>query len=220
VTVDSSTFIGNGYGASCPNAPPGAAIYVHPVSGAPVGGPVVTNSTFTGNGTPIDVDSVDGGRVTHNTFTGSDGWASIALYRASNWTVNTNVIRHPTTGSLGDRPGGNYSYQQGCQFGPTGGHPAAIWLCENYDSDGHRADHNTITGNAVSSYYGILLMGLDDPAESGSPGLVPSSNTVSGNTITNTTTPAADDHGPTAPTPANTWTNNTCAGVPCQPVYF
>jgi hypothetical protein len=220
VRVYSANFKGNGYGRKCPNAPPGAAIYVHPVNGNPVTGPVVTYTSFTGNGTPIDVDSVDGGSVTHSSFSGNDGWAGVALYRASGWTVSANTINQPRAGSMGDAMGGNYSYQPGCQYGPTGGHPAAVWLCENFDSDGHRADRNTISGNTVSGYYGLLLMGLDDPEESGVPTLVPSSNTISDNTIS-AVTPAADDRRPGTLGPGdNVWTRNTCAGVACPVVYF
>lgn len=220
VRVDASTFTGNGYGPTCPNAPPGAAIYVHVVPGDPVGGPVVTNSTFTGNGTPIDVDSVDGGQVSTSTFSGNDGWAGVALYRASSWAISRNSIQQPTTGSLGDNPGGNWSYQTGCQFGPSGGHPAAVWVCLNYDSDGHRADQNKINGNSLSSYYGILLMGLDDAAESGSPQLAPSANLLKNNRVTSAVVPAADDHEAGGPTPDNVWTGNTCAGLPCPVTYF
>lgn len=221
VTVDHGTFTGNGYGARCPNAPPGAAIYVHVVAGDPVSGPTITNSTFSRNGTPIDVDAVDGGVVSGNTISGNDGWAAVALYRASSWSVTGNQVSQPATGSLGDRPGGNYSYQNGCQFGPAGGHPAAVWLCENYDTDGHRADRNSVTGNSLTSYYGILLMGLDDPAESGSPQLVPSANVLTDNRLDGATVPAADDHPPAAPADGgNDWSGDTCSGLPCPVDYF
>jgi hypothetical protein len=165
--VQNSYFFGNGYGSACPNSPPGAAIYVHIVPGDPIGGPVVKGSTFVHNGPPIDVDSVAGGMVSNNKFKGNDGWAAIALYRGANWTITHNVIQQPRAASRGNQPGGNFSYQGACQVGPAGAHPAGIWLCENSNANGLVADHNTISGNTIASYYGVLLMGACGKASCG-----------------------------------------------------
>jgi hypothetical protein len=221
VTVDSSRFSDNGLGASCPRAPPGAAIYIHNVPGDPMGPPTITNNSFTRNGSPIDLDSVDGGRVVKNTFTNNDGWAAVALYRGSFWTVTDNVINHPQTAILGNNPGGNFSYQRGCQFGPLGGHPAAIWLCENFNTDGHFADHNTIARNTLSSYYAIEFMGLDDPQEGGRRTVAPRFNTTTDNRVTAGVLGLIDDYEPHQPAGGdNVWARNSCPGHPCLPHYF
>ncbi len=213
VTVDSSTFTGNGYGASCPNAPPGAAIYVHEVRGKPIGPPVITNSTFSRNGTPIDVDRVDGGRLVGNTFSANDGWSAVALYRASGWTVTRNIIRQPSAGKLGDRPGGNFSYQADCQFGPRGGRPAAIWICDNLGPGRHRAERNVISRNDIASYYGVLLLGAD---EAGKPSATPRRNRVTDNTIGGVV--GIVDDAPKQRS-GNDWRRNRCAGRSCVPAY-
>jgi hypothetical protein len=221
VTVDSSRFTNNGLGTSCPRAPPGAAIYVHNVAGDPIGPPTITNNSFTRNGTPIDVDSVDGGKLIKNTFTNNDGWSAVALYRGSFWTVTDNAIDHPRTAILGDNRGGNFSYQPGCQFGPLGGHPAAIWLCENFNTDGHFADHNTIARNRLSSYYAVEFMGLDDPFEGGRPTIAPRFNSTTDNTVTSGVLGLLDDYEPHRPAGGdNVWARNGCPGHPCLPRYF
>lgn len=221
VRVDSSRFSENGLGASCPRAPPGAAIYIHNVAGNPIGPPTITKSSFSHNGSPIDVDSVDGGQLIGNTFTNNDGWASVALYRASFWTVTDNLIDHPKTTILGNNPGGNFSYQRGCQFGPLGGHPAAIWLCENFNTDGHFADHNTIARNTLASYYAVEFMGLDDPQERGQRTVAPRFNSTTDNRVTAGVLGLADDYEPHQPAGGdNVWARNNCPGHPCLPRYF
>ena len=224
--VQNSYFYGNGYGSACPNSPPGAAIYVHVVPGDPIGGPVVNGSTFVHNGPPIDVDSVSGGVVANNSFKENDGWAAIALYRGSNWSIAHNTIQQPRAASRGNQPGGNFSYQGACQTGPSGAHPAGIWLCENSNAGGLVADHNTISGNSIGSYYGVLLMGADEPGEGGSPDVTPRFDSITGNVLSaswlgGTVVPGADDYRPgQSASGVNTWANNTCGQAPCGPMYF
>ena len=224
--IENSYFYGNGYGSACPNSPPGAAIYVHVVPSDPIGGPVVKGSTFVHNGPAIDVDSVSGGVVSNDHFRDNDGWAAISLYRGSNWTITQNTIQQPRTASRGNQPGGNFSYQASCQTGPAGAHPAGIWLCENSNAGGLVADHNTISGNTIASYYGVLLMGADDPGEGGTPDVTPRFNSISGNVLSapslgGSVVGGADDYRPgQSASGVNTWTNNTCGQATCGPVYF
>jgi hypothetical protein len=224
--IENSYFYGNGFGSACPNSPPGAGIYVHVVPTDPSGGPVVKGSTFVHNGPAIDVDSVSGGVIANNHFSGNDGWAAIALYRGANWMITNNTIQQPRTASRGDQPGGNFSYQAACQTGPSGAHPAAIWLCENSNAGGLVADHNTISGNALGSYYGVLLMGADDPNEGGAADVTPRFNIITGNNLAaaslgGSVVPGADDYSPgQSASGVDSWINNTCGQTACGPVYF
>jgi parallel beta-helix repeat protein len=201
MTVTGSAIRENGADPDCPSAP-GAGIYAS-ANGTSTGvyAPVVTGNEISHNTGPgVDVFNVWGGILDGNDIHDNTSWAGISLL-GSNWSVRDNTVRHPTTG-------GGQPWMDSCRTGPLGARPSAIILCQGTIADGVKTAHNTVSGNRLSSYYGILSIGNDE----GNALAVPTDNRFSGNVITATTLPCADDfrrHGPQA----NVW-------IGCKPRYF
>ncbi len=214
VSVTNSTITGNGF--SCPVAPPSAGIYVEGSQSYPGVGrhlnPVIDNNRIRDNGGPaLDVNGAYGGRFTGNTVSGNGGWAAVSLYGASTWAVSGNMISQPSTTMI-------QPYHPYCGQGlPAGAHDAALLICQDADDDdGLVAQHDSVTDNTVSGYYGLVLIGNDESNWL----WVPRMNTLTGNVVTSSTVGCADDY-PAKRSDSNTWSNNTGrSGTRCTPVYF
>ena len=53
-------------------------------------------------------------------------------------------------------------YHPYCATGPSGGHSAGIFLCQDTDANNLVTNNNKILNNSTSSYYGILSVGADE----------------------------------------------------------
>jgi parallel beta-helix repeat protein len=196
--VKNSLITGNGADPTCPS-PPGAGLYVaaNQVTYADYAPSIHDNEIAGNTGPGVDIYNVGRGVFRSNNVHDNSGWAGFSLL-GSNWTVDQNTIRHPTTG-------GGQPWIPSCSSGPSGPKSAAIFLCRDTSANGLTTASNAITNNTASSYYGILLIG-NDPA-------VPRNNTLTGNTVTGTVK-CADDNKRSGPT-ANSWSPKDCS-----PVYF
>jgi hypothetical protein len=192
----------NGADPTCPS-PPGAGIYVA-ANGVPVAdyGPVIAGNAIRDNvGPGVDIDDVWWGRLVDNLVTRNSGWAGVSLV-GSHWTISGNAIDQPSSDQ-------GQPWVPPCASGPAGAHSAAIVLCQATIAAGAATAANTLTGNTVRGWYGILLIGNDEANRLAVPW---------GNLITQTTfRPAtvlrcADDR---APGDAN---DNVWAG--CVPTRF
>jgi parallel beta-helix repeat protein len=200
MTVRDSVIEGNGMDPGCPSAP-GAGIYVA-VNGTGYGAyaPIITGNEISGNTGPgVDIYNVWDGVFEHNHVHDNTDWAGFSLL-GSNWSVRENTISHPET--FGGQP-----YISSCNGGPNGSHSSAIFLCQATIADGVKTAGNTIAGNTISSYYGILLIGNDEANALA----VPNGNMISDNTFSTNVLRCADDlrRG----TKPNRWRG-------CSPVYF
>lgn len=208
MSVTNSTIEGNGADAGCPS-PPGAGIYVA-ANGVPFAAyaPRITDNEIRNNvGPGVDIFNVWNGVFERNNVHDNSGWAGVSLF-GSSWSIRSNTVTHPA--DQGGQP-----YIPSCASGPNGARSSAVMLCQATVADGVKTTGNVISGNTLSSYYGVLLVGNDEANASA----VPTANTVSGNTIrtgpTGATVACADDYkvrGKGSPG-ANTWSG-------CKPVYF
>ena len=109
-------------------------------------------------------------------------------------------------------------YHPYCAAGPSGGHSAGIFLCQDTDAGNLVVSGNVIRGNKTSSYYGILSVGADELK----PYFAPRNNTFQNNDVFGSVVGCADDFKPGQwMTDANAWTGNNCAGTPgTGPTYF
>jgi Pectate lyase superfamily protein len=189
----------------------GAGIYV--ASPATSGGypvparlaPIIRNNTISDTfGPALDVNSVWDGVFQYNLVFGNSSWAGISLYGASNWLVTNNQISHP-----GNQPG--QPYHPNCRDvePPLNGHSAAIFLCQDADTNNLITQNNFISANKVSSYYGILSVGNRNRA----PYMVPRNNIITMNDP-NGSLIGCLDKVPMAnwSSEKNVWINNFCGG--------
>ncbi|MCA9597893.1 MAG: right-handed parallel beta-helix repeat-containing protein [Myxococcales bacterium] len=162
-------------------------------------------------GPALDVNGAWGGTFTNNQVSDNTAWAAVSLYGASNWKITNNVISHPGT----EPPQPYHPY---CATGPSGGHSAGIFLCQDTDQDNLVVNGNTISGNKTSSFYGILSVGADELK----PYWAPRNNTFTNNDVFGSNVGCADDFSPGQwQTDKNTWTGNNCAGAAnTPPNYF
>lgn len=226
-TTVSNSYIGyNSYpnGAQCTisQAPPGAGVYTA-VGSATWLNPQILNNVFESNGGPaLDADGVWGGTFSGNTVRYNYGWAAVSLYGSSYWTIANNpIISHPATGDI-------QPYHPSCQTGPAGNYSAAIFLCQDTDAGNKVTIGNIIRDNgatpgvgAVASFYGILLIGYDEPE--GRPYGTPRNNQVLRNNVVGSYFGCADDFQPGQWfSDQNVWSGNNCAGpgTDVGPVYF
>lgn len=172
--------------------------------------PIVTGNEISFNTGPgVDIYNVWGGTFESNNVHDNTSWAGFSLL-GSNWSVKNNTVIHPSTYS-------GQPYIASCSTGPMGSHSAAIFLCQGTVAAGVKTAQNTISGNTVSSYYGILLIGNDEANSLA----VPNNNTVGGrtppypvNNFLSNVLECADDFKRSGPN-ANSWT-----GSGCKPKYF
>ena len=200
MTVANSRITGNGASTTCPS-PPGAGIYVaaNNVAYGEYAPKITDNEIISNTGPGVDIYNVGKGEFRRNVVQDNTGWAGFSLL-GSNWTVADNTIVHPAGG-------GGQPWVPSCSTGPSGAGSAAIFLCRDTSAGGLTTNNNVVTGNRVSSYYGILLIGNDEANQAA----VPRNNTLSANTTTGTVA-CADDNKRSGPT-ANSWSG-------CKPVYF
>jgi hypothetical protein len=200
VTLTNSLVTSNGADPTCPS-PPGAGIYVS-ANQVAYGdyAPIIRNNEVSANvGPGVDIYNVGRGDFRNNKVHDNSGWAAFSLL-GSNWTVTGNDFSHTSAG-------GGQPWIPSCSTGPSGSHPAAIFLCRDTAAGGLTTSSNTISRNTASSFYGILLIGNDEASSSA----VPRNNTASANIVTGTVR-CADDNKRGGPT-ANSWSG-------CNPVYF
>ncbi|MBM7791046.1 right-handed parallel beta-helix repeat-containing protein [Tenggerimyces flavus] len=211
VDVTDSLIRHNGAWSGCPS-PPGAGVYVvSTVAGPSNWAPRIANTTIRDNTGPgLDIASVWGGQLIGNTIVANTNWAGISLF-GSHWLIEGNTVRHPATNQ-------GQPYQRPCASGPSGERSAAIMLCQLHDTDNDVTTDNVVRGNAVSSWYGILLVGNDETR----PYWAPRTNTVENNDVTGSVHGCADDFRPGQWfSDQNTWTGNNCSGSPNSgPSYF
>jgi hypothetical protein len=199
-------------GANCPVAPPGGAIYAQGTGSDSNYGPAIIGNIIQDNAGPgLDVNQVWGGTFTNNIVDSNASWAGVSLYGAGQWVIAFNTIRHPATTT-------GQPYHSACQGGPAGTHSAAIFLCEDTEGNNAVTIYNFIHDNAVSSWYGILLIGDDEAL----PYVVPRFNILVANDAHGSNIGCADDFAPGQwSTGDNTWLRNNCGGSPdTGPVYF
>jgi hypothetical protein len=128
---------------------------VSTVAGPSTWAPRIANTTIRDNTGPgLDIDSVWGGQLIGNTIVGNTSWAGISLF-GSHWLIENSTVRHPATSQ-------GQPYQRPCATGPSGERSAAIMLCQLNDPHNRVTTNNLVRGNAVSSWYGILLVGNDE----------------------------------------------------------
>lgn len=181
-TVTNSHITQNGASPDCPSAP-GAGIYI--ASNNPGPGryaPYIRNNEISNNTGPgVDIYHVWDGDFQFNNVHDNTSWAGVSLL-GSNWTIANNTIVHPQT-DIGQ------PWVSACSGGPSGAHSSAVMICFDTGADGHNSQLNRITGNALSSWYGILLIGNDNSNALA----VPYKNTISGNTYGTSQLKRADD---------------------------
>lgn len=188
----------------------GAAIYSE--AKAATLSPLIEGNTISGtNGPALDVNGAWGGIFRGNIVSGNSAWAAVSLYGASNWRVENNQISHPSS----EPPQPYHPY---CATGPSGGHAAAIFLCQDTDANNLVTNGNQIVGNKASSHYGILSVGADELK----PYFAPRNNTFQNNDVFGSLLGCADDFSPGQwMTDKNDWSGNNCAGSPnTGPQYF
>lgn len=117
----------------------GAAIYSEG-KGTSYGSLIEDNTISGTNGPALDINGAWGGTFRRNTVNGNSAWAAVSLYGASYWTVADNAISHPA----GEPPQPYHPY---CATGPSGGHAAAIFLCQDTDAGGLTTNENQILRN-------------------------------------------------------------------------
>jgi hypothetical protein len=178
----------------------GAAIYAEGHGGNYA--PVIEHNRINSNvGPALDDNGVWGGKLSDNEIFDNQGWAAVSLYGASYWTVSGNKISHPA-----DQP--PQPYHPLCARGPVGGHSAGIILCEDTDQNNLLTDHNVISSNRVSGYYGILSA-VAYPSEK--PSLIPKDNKFLNNDVTGSVYGCADNSGQNQWFPdTKSWTGNNC----------
>lgn len=202
MTVKNSAIRLNGADPQCPSAP-GAGIYMS-TNGTSYGvyAPVVTDNEISDNTGPgVDIYNVWNGVLERNNVHDNTSWAGISLLGAY-WSVKDNTVLHPSSS-------GGHPWVNSCSTGPSGSRSSAIFLCQGTIAGGVKTAYNTVTGNTVGSYYGILAIGNDEANAMA----VPNNNTFSTNTFMATTTrQCADDFKPRGPN-INKWSG-------CKPTYF
>lgn len=205
MTVQNSWIHSNGADPTCFGAP-GAGIYMvtqlgagRPAMYAPV---VVGNRISDNTGPGLDVASVWFGTLTGNVITNNTSWAGVSLF-GSRWTIRENVVRHPAT-----RQG--QPYLSSCRNGPIGVGSAAIFLCQTNDFNNNVTTANTIVGNKVSSWYGVLVVGNDGYK----PYYTPRGNTIGPNDAFGSLHAFADDFKP------GQWFDDKNHWVGTRPTYF
>jgi peptidoglycan hydrolase-like protein with peptidoglycan-binding domain len=177
--------------------------------------PDIENNTIENSvGPGLDIYEINGGKVLNNTIANNSGWAGLSLFGSSGWQIRNNIISQPA-----GQPA--QPYHPHCNGGPIGNNSAAIFLCQDEyaQNDGVTTTNNAITGNQVSSGYGILSIG----ASVLNPSWVPFANTFESNNPYGSFYGCADNNNPgTAPGGDNTWTGNFCAGpsTVAPPTYF
>lgn len=211
VDVSASLIRRNGFWSGCPS-PPGAGVYATTTAAGPSPwAPRITGTTIRDNNGPgLDIDQAWGGRLIGNTIVGNSSWAGISLF-GSNWLIENNTVRHPATNR-------GQPYQRPCATGPAGERSAAIMLCQLNDANNRVTTTNTVRGNTVSSWYGILLVGNDEQR----PYWAPRNNTIANNNVFGSNYGCADDFRPGQwYSDRNTWSGNNCAGTAnTGPTYF
>jgi hypothetical protein len=181
----------------------GAAIYSQGTA-SNYGSLIEGNTIEDSYGPALDVNGAWGGTFRSNVVTGNSAWAAVSLYGASQWLIENNQISHPN-----DEPA--QPYHPYCATGPAGGHSAAIFLCQDTDSNNLVTNDNTIRGNSASSFYGILSVGADELQ----PYWAPRNNTFQNNDVFGSSFGCADDFAPGQwGSDQNVWTGNNCAGTP------
>jgi hypothetical protein len=190
----------------------GAGIYVASPAAASGGypvptrlAPVIRNNTISGTiGPALDVNSVWDGTFQYNLVFSNAAWAGVSLYGASNWLVTNNQISHPT-----NQPGQPYHPYCRDVDPPLTGHSAAIFLCQDTDTNNLITQNNFISANKVSSYYGILSVGNRTQA----PYMVPRNNIITMNDPVGSLIGCLDKI-PVAnwSLEKNVWINNFCGG--------
>jgi parallel beta-helix repeat protein len=201
MTVLNSAIHGNGADPACPSAP-GAGLYIA-VNGPGYGSyaPVIRGNEISGNTGPgVDIYNVWNGTFEDNDVHGNTNWAGVSLLGA-HWTIRGNTITHPP--DQGGQP-----YLTRCNEGPRGSHSSALFLCQATIADGVKTAGNLITGNTISSYYGILLIGNDEANALA----VPHGNEILDNTFTTNVLRCADDFRRNG-RDVNRWSG-------CKPQYF
>jgi hypothetical protein len=208
-------------GANCPTAPPGAGIYADGRRAEGTGSNAMYKPEIDGNvirrntGPGVDVNEVWGGTFTNNDVYGNTTYAGVSLYGAGKWTIAYNTIRHPATDS--------YKGSHQCGGGPGGRHSSGLFLCEDTDDNNVVTVFNFVHDNAISSWYGILLIGNDPDRDYLIPGsfpdpepyLVPRYNLIIDNDVHGSNYGCADDYRPGQWYGGdNTWVGNNCNGTP------
>jgi hypothetical protein len=179
----------------------GAAIYSE-AKALSLGTVIDGNTIQQSFGPALDVNGAWGGAFKNNVVSDNTAWAAVSLYGASNWLIENNQISHPA----GEPPQPYHPY---CATGPSGGHSAGIFLCQDTDTDNLVVNGNVISGNKTSSYYGILSVGADELK----PYWAPRNNTFKNNTVFGSTIGCADDFKPGQwQSDQNVWTGNDCGG--------
>lgn len=188
----------------------GAAIYSE--GKAETYSSLIEDNTIQGtNGPALDINGAWGGVFRGNVVSGNSAWAAVSLYGASNWVIENNQISHPA----GEPPQPYHPY---CATGPSGGHSAGIFLCQDTDANNVVTTGNKIVGNKTSSFYGILSVGADELK----PYWAPRNNTFQNNDVFGSNHGCADDFKIGQwQSDQNVWTGNNCAGTPgSSPTYF
>ena len=157
----------------------------------------------------------NGGVFVANTVTGNDGWAGVSIIDASSWTISRNNVVQAPVGSA-NGPGFDHPYRA-CRYPGNSRHPAAVFLCQTDDLNGHVTTHNIIQGNRLSGPYGILLSGLQ-----GSGFQAPRFNVIIDNNVSGSGFGCADDLAPRdCLTRHNTYRGNNCSGrTNTNPIYY
>jgi len=192
----------------------GAGIYAdgHPQQYS--NGPKIINNIIRNNADPIDINTVDNGQIIGNRIYGNGGAAGVSLYLSRNWIVENNTISHPQS----DVYAANHPY---C-FQDSGiKHSAAILLCQDKNNS-YETTGNMIKSNNASSYYGIVLVGADEPSPSQplnskiwNLSWVPHLNIIENNDVHGSVGGCLDDLKPGQwVSKDNQWNNNNCRGMP------
>lgn len=200
--ITDSDIEGNGFNCEPSASPPGAGLYIHPVTQA-TSRIEVTGTTIQNNAGPgAEIyQSFLGGMFTGNTVQNNQqGYGAVSLTDSSNWTITNNVLQQPS-----GTPG-----KSNCTYpASTGSHGAAVFLCA-YD---YNVTGNVIGPNVqVNGPYGIVA------SWNNTSGNRSSGNTFTGNVISAAYTGCIDHNA----VGSNTWNGNNCqAGLtPAPPTYY
>lgn len=216
VIVRNSVLMHNGYGCiEYSGLELGAAIYgAYQGDSGSCFGPVIENNVITdSHGPALDMDGVWCGVVTGNFIYANDGWAGISLYGGSFWTIKDNVVSHPVIRN--DLPNGPFHPHCASPTAPIGSMSAAVYICQDTDALAHWSVVNTVSGNWLSSGYGILLVGADEVSRTAVPRFI----TLTNNSTLGSLWGCADDYNPKWRRLRNAWTGNWC-GTPGGPARF